>query len=312
MTYPDSHDEGSVKLLGRYIDEFVDWCRERGLKTVQSITDAHCQDYLDFRRKGIAKTTLKTVRGYISGLFTRAVKDKLIAANPWAHVKVGKGVKQEKTPRFWTEGEIMRIVAACRQQWHKDLVIVLANTGIRISATLAMKWDWIDWHDGCIMVPAKHNKGGTKYKVAITHAAHDVLARRHAESKHAYVFPHEDTGERYTYAGGADPIERAIKKSKVPRGTPHDLRHTFGRWLHLQGVPQAVISRMLGHNSIATTDIYVNMDDESSIRVMRALSLGIGPVSTSSLASETEHDPAMSDETGSSLPPRRRRTRSSR
>lgn len=274
--YVEDHDEGSLVLLRRYLDDFVAWSIRRGVTTVQAVNKAHCKDYIDHRKRDLAGTTLRTMRSYISGLFARAVDEELIVGNPWYLARVGKGVRQKKKARFWTSEEVGRIVAACEQRWHKDIVLLLAHTGIRASAALAMRWDWIDWGEATIRVPAEHNKGGHEYEIYMSDLIHDVLFRLHAASKHDHAFVNPKTGRPYSYHAAYESIVRAIAKARVPKGTPHDLRHTFGRWLHLAGVPQSLISSQLGHASIATTEIYTKMAPGDAIKVMRRLTIGIG------------------------------------
>ncbi len=272
--YRHRRDASSVQLLERFLRYFLAWCAEHKVVSVQGLTKAHCRDYLESRLANVAPNSLKTERAYLMAIWSRAFEDELIAVNPWLRAKVAKGTKPVKTPRFWSSDEVARIVRECRREWHRDLVIVLANTGIRISATLAMKWEWIDWKGRLIAVPAEANKGGTAYATMVPDMVHDVLARRLADSKSPFVFARKDTGRPYSYEGAAEAIGGAIRRAKVPHGTPHDFRHTFGRSLHLGGVPQSVISAMLGHSSISITEVYTKMDQADAIEFMRRLSLG--------------------------------------
>jgi len=42
-------------------------------------------------------------------------------------------------------------------------------------------------------------------------------------------------------------------------GTPHALRHWFGTALRAEGVDSLVIKELMGHESLATTAIYVDV-----------------------------------------------------
>jgi integrase len=275
LTFKDAKDEGSVKLLERYADRFRDWCERHGVTTIQGVTKGHCRDFIEAQLKDLAPSTMKTARGYLSPIWSRAVEDGLIAVNPWFQARLPKGTKTEKIPTFWTSDEIGRIVKAARQEWHQDLILVLANTGIRVSGTLAMEWKWINWHGRTIDIPAAHNKGGFAYTIAMADVVHDVLARRLSEATADYAFA-SPKQQPYTYEAAKSAMGRAVKKAKVPEGTLHDLRHTFGRALHLAGVPQGVISAMLGHSSLSMTELYTKTPQKEALAFMKKLDFGLG------------------------------------
>ena len=56
----------------------------------------------------------------------------------------------------------------------------------------------------------------------------------------------------------------AAKRAGIPRRTPHDLRRAVGSWMLERGVRMEVVSRVLGHGSINTTErvyAYLRVDD---------------------------------------------------
>jgi integrase/recombinase XerD len=53
-------------------------------------------------------------------------------------------------------------------------------------------------------------------------------------------------------------ISNAMDRAGIP-GTPHALRHWFGSALREAGVDSLVIKELMGHESLATTAIYVDV-----------------------------------------------------
>lgn len=49
-------------------------------------------------------------------------------------------------------------------------------------------------------------------------------------------------------------FDNIMEKASIKNCTPHDLRRTFGSQLLLQGVDIYTVSKLLGHNSVATTE----------------------------------------------------------
>ena len=58
-------------------------------------------------------------------------------------------------------------------------------------------------------------------------------------------------------------FNEAIKKTGVKRTSFHSLRHTFASWLVQKEVRIQAVSKLLGHSSIKTTEIYAHLNNEN-------------------------------------------------
>jgi integrase len=277
-----SHKKGSIKQLQRHVKRFEAFATEKGATSVQGVTRSICRDYLESRIIEVSHDTLKTEMRYLSPIWSRAVEDGLMVANPWSRLKIpGKSTRSD--PVFWTGDEVARIAACCSKPWQTDLVMVLANTGLRISTTLALRWDWIDWETGVITIPkeaAVRTEGvKTSYKLGLNRVSRDVLQRRLAMTKGvSLVFPnpYRDGGE-VPYDSAREAIARAIRKAGVKKGTPHDLRHTYARLLDRSGIPASIVQSQLGHKNAATTRIYTDATAEEAAHFLEDFGVGDSP-----------------------------------
>ncbi len=127
-------------MLGRFVRDFKAFALARGVATVQGVRTAHCREYLEGRAKLVGHSSLRNERGYLSGAWTRAVDDGPIEVNPWRAAKT-PGRPKDTAITFWTSAEIGRIAAACRKTWQRDLVPLMATTGLRIRTALRLRWD---------------------------------------------------------------------------------------------------------------------------------------------------------------------------
>lgn len=272
--YRTTHDAGSVKQLERHVKTFVAFATARGVKSLQGVNKAICRDYLLERIGQVSANTLQTEKGFLGPIWSKAVEDELLQVNPWSLVKVpGKKIESEAT--FWTPEEVWAIAAKCTRPWQSDLVMVLASTGVRISATLAMRWEWIDFGNGFLTVPKEYSKSGQPYRLALTATAREVLERRAMTGKDvALVFPNPLGGGVVAYDSARAAIARAIVKAGVKPGTPHDLRHTYGRWLAIEGKPFSVIQAQLGHTTPAMTGRYTKIKEQEAKRHVEDMRIG--------------------------------------
>jgi site-specific recombinase XerD len=65
-------------------------------------------------------------------------------------------------------------------------------------------------------------------------------------------------------------FDPAVAAAGVPRGTPHDMRHTAASWLVQAGVDLYVVQQMLGHESFRTTQRYAHLAPDAFEKVIDA------------------------------------------
>lgn len=273
-SFAATHPDGTAKAFGRVARRFGEFCKARGIATVQAVTRQTVRDWLESRLKAVKANSVVTDRKALHAIFARAEQDGLIAANPARGVKP-PGKPDPSPPTFWTREQVQAIADAC-EGWHRDMVLILANTGLRIAAALAMEWAWIDGGQGLITVPRSSDKGGKGYSVPLTATAKAVLDRRRAESTGPLVFPGR-TGKPYDPSSFATALNRATVKAGVPRGNPHDLRHTFARLLILDGTPITVVQAILGHSSVTMTQRYTSFGTDQAAAWLQSFSVGQAP-----------------------------------
>jgi integrase/recombinase XerD len=101
-----------------------------------------------------------------------------------------------------------------------------------------------------------------------------VLYKFLQRHEHDFVFPTLHGGKVY-YRSALDQFKKLCKRQGVsgPRLSWHSLRHTFGTAYIRDGGNLVYLSRILGHSSIQTTQIYVQNSTEDLALMHRKTSL---------------------------------------
>lgn len=179
-----------------------------------------------------------------------------------------KGKKFPPEPLSPTEAASLIKACGRGKTGHRNraLVAILWRSGLRVSEALALRPSDCDRGRGTILV--RCGKGGKSRTVGADAGTFDLIDRWLA------VRPVEGATLLCTLQGGpVAPVyvrnlmrrlgERAGIQKRVH---PHGLRHTHACELRKEGVDIGVISKQLGHSSIATTHTYLNHVDATAVR----------------------------------------------
>ena len=173
---------------------------------------------------------------------------------------------------FLTRDEIAAILAAPDlSTWsgHRDHVLLttLYNTGARVSEIVALRVDSVALDRSPFV--RLHGKGRKDRAVPLWRSTASALTRwlrRTALAPEAPLFPNR-RGTHLSRSGVEHRLRAAIgaAQNRCPslqrrRISPHSFRHTTAMHLLQSGVDVAVIAMWLGHESPATTHLYVEAD----------------------------------------------------
>jgi len=173
----------------------------------------------------------------------------LIATTP----KVPKG-----RPRPVADEHLVVLLNTRMYRRTRAMILLGAYAGLRVSEIAAIRGEHFDLITHTIAITGKGDK--TRYI-----PLHPVLQQLAADMPdRSWWFPSWVGNQRYT-AGGpvlgnsvSDSISKTMDRAGVP-GKPHSLRHWFGSTLKEAGVDSLVIKELMGHESLATTAIYVQV-----------------------------------------------------
>ena len=150
-------------------------------------------------------------------------------------------------------------------------ILLMTSTGIRISELSSIRVGDIDTQAGVIRI---HGKGSRERTVHVVNERLRVELESHLRR---HSSPHPEArlltnryGNPITPAVFRDRLRKVVAAEGIKRRiTPHMLRHTAATMLLELGVDVSYIQRLLGHQSIATTQIYIHVTDVSLRAALR-------------------------------------------
>ena len=147
---------------------------------------------------------------------------------------------------------------------NRAIIEVLYGSGLRVSELCALEMNRIHLNDGVLTVLGKGNK---ERMVPMSPEAIERIKEylsntdiTPARGHEGYVF-HNYRGEKISRVS----VFKIVKQLALEAGirktiSPHTLRHSFATHLLEGGANLRAIQMMLGHESIATTEIYLHLD----------------------------------------------------
>ena len=169
-------------------------------------------------------------------------------------------------PEVLTQAEVMALMAACSDGpmgiRNRAMIAVLYRSGLRITETLALLPKDIDLDAGAIRV--LHGKGNRSRTVGIDGAACAMVGSwievraSLGISRAATVFCMAD-GRRLESSYVRVMLPRLGRRAGIEKRVhAHGLRHTHAAELRTECLDIGIISKQLGHRSIATTARYLD------------------------------------------------------
>lgn len=213
--------------------------------------------------------SIRNCAGLLSAVLNRAAAESVIKANPMAPIKMKSVLpKKRKTSDDdvdpFNDAEIAAILVAFKTFEERALWQFAFGTGLRTGELIAIKDIHADTVGNVITVSdnvvsadigtvEKDTKTGTIRKIPMLPAAKEaVLAIRSLNrNKTDYLFVTPD-GQRWRddqqlRKGSWIP---ALKRAGVRYRNPYQTRHTFASKLLMQGEPELLVAKLLGHSTV--------------------------------------------------------------
>lgn len=151
--------------------------------------------------------------------------------------------------------EADRLSHACQDAKEKLIIWTLLDTGLRVSELCSLSPQNILWQQHSLRINGKGGPYGKKSKKRVVPMSKRVQA---------LLEPYFALNDKW-FAGERQ-VQKIVKKianrAQISQNvTPHVLRHTFATLALQKGISLAAVQKMLGHDQLATTEIYLNLTE---------------------------------------------------
>jgi len=256
------------KSIDRYIDGFGEYLlKQRGYSelTIKSYTEVlrEAFEYIEITdEKEHTLFNLMPYRIYIAALNAKTISKKLSAIRSFTaylneegekiSLRGDESIKVAKTlPKPISHEHIMEALAQATMQ--EELVVLMLYTlGLRISELASLQVE--DISDEWIRIIGKGNKQRDIPLLASVKKLIDEYLSTFMIKK----FLFEKNGEKLSENSLRYMITKVFGRVAL-KVTPHQLRHSYASSLLNSGAPIVDVSELLGHASMATTQIYTKL-----------------------------------------------------
>ncbi len=228
--------------------------------------------------KGNAATSVGRRLSAVRSFYRYAVKTGLVSKNPTQRIQRPKTAKP--LPQFLKEDEADRLVdwaeakedASFKETRAHAIITAFYETGIRLSELTGLDDDSVDLASRQMKVRGKGNKQriipfGEELAQTI---ADYIKVREGSVARVDNALFVTEKGRRMN----SDQVRYEVRKhvsmvSTLKKRSPHVLRHTFATAMLNHGAGIESIRKLLGHESVKTTEIYAHTTFEQLKRVYK-------------------------------------------
>lgn len=259
----------TIDAYMRDLDKFLNFIKEEG----KDFMTAQLEDMHNFSALmtdiGINPVSLSRILSGIRSFYHFLVLGDIIDANPTELLEFPK--KPQHLPDVLSVEEIDLLEAQIdlsqpEGQRNKTIIEMLFSCGLRVSELVNLKISNLYLDEGFIKV---EGKGSKQRLVPISEKAiHEIelytLERNliSTSPEHQdFLFISKRRKKPLTRVMVFLMLKELVAKAGIPKAvSPHTLRHSFATSLLEGGANLRAIQAMLGHESIATTQIYTHID----------------------------------------------------
>lgn len=259
----------SPSTIRTYRNEFLQLLQLLKKKPVNQLTPDDLRRYMVYamEKEGIKENTAHSRLNALKFYFEQVMgREKFF----W---EIPRPKKAHQLPKIFSQSEIAAIINSINNKKHKVMLMLAYGAGLRISEVVTLKAFEIDSKRMTIFISAAKGK---KDRLVTLSPVLLVMLREYAleykPDKKGYLFEGNIKGNPYSTRSLQEVLQSAKKKAGIIKpGSMHSLRHSFATHLIEKGTDVTMIQKLLGHNDIKTTLIYLHTSNKDLLKIISPL-----------------------------------------
>ena len=276
LQYERNYSEETIKSYREDLRQFEEFAREEIGDSAPSEVKAELvrEWIVSLMDRGYTSTSINRTLSSLRSFYKFLLRKGEVAVNPLQKIT---GPKNKKPlPAFLRESDMDRLLdevdfgegfKGCRDHM---IIEMFYATGVRLSELIGLDNKDVDFSSSLIKVTGKRNKQrlipfGEELKIAMMEY---VDVRNEAVPIRTNAFFVRENGERLSRSIVENLVKRNLSKVvTLKKRSPHVLRHTFATTMLNHDAELGAIKELLGHESLATTEVYTHTTFEELKKV---------------------------------------------
>ena len=276
LRYERNYSELTVEGYGKDLEDFQAYFKslDEGLEWGSVDADVVRGWMEHMMDKGNAATSVNRRLSAVRTFYKYAMRTGLAKSDPAHAVKGPK--KNHPLPKFVREKEMdMALDSETGGEQYKNvrartLLLMFYTTGMRLSELIALDDANVDMEAGELRVTGKRDKQRIiPFGQELRETLQQYMECRDAEvARQCEAFFVTAKGERMNRNQVRYEVEKSLKGwTTIPQRTPHVLRHSFATAMLNHGAGLESVKKLLGHESLTTTEVYTHATFEQLKRI---------------------------------------------
>lgn len=276
LQYERNYSEETIKSYREDLRQFEEFAREEIGDSAPSEVKAELvrEWIVSLMDRGYTSTSINRKLSSLRSFYKFLLRKGEVAVNPLQKITWPKNKKP--LPAFLRESDMDRLLdevdfgegfKGCRDHM---IIEMFYATGVRLSELIGLDNKDVDFSSSLIKVTGKRNKQrlipfGEELKIAMMEY---VDVRNEAVPIRTNAFFVRENGERLSRSIVENLVKRNLSKVvTLKKRSPHVLRHTFATTMLNHDAELGAIKELLGHESLATTEVYTHTTFEELKKV---------------------------------------------